>query len=138
MTNTSNITITGNCVHSPKLHRGDKNPFCTVAIAVNTGWGDHKKATYWDCKFFGKKAETVSNHFSKGDPILVIGEAYMDYYETKDGERRQQACINARDFGFIGGKRPDESPRAREERFYAQTADQQPGGRLFRDEDVPF
>lgn len=51
--------------------------------------------TFIDCKAYGKTAEFVTAHFSKGKPVIVCGRLTTETWQAKDGsgERSKLACI---------------------------------------------
>ena len=57
-----------------------------------------------DVSVFGKRAEALEKHFSKGDPITVAGQLKLDRWE-KDGQKRSKHHIEARDWWFTQHRR---------------------------------
>lgn len=51
--------------------------------------------TFIDCKAYGKTAEFVTAHFSKGKPVIICGRLTTETWQAKDGsgERSKLACI---------------------------------------------
>lgn len=74
------------------------------SIAVNSGFGDSKKTTWWRCALWGSRAEKLVDHFKKGTKLLIMGEPEIREYE-KDGVKKTSAEIFVNDFEFIGSKK---------------------------------
>jgi single-strand DNA-binding protein len=56
---------------------------------------------------FGRRAEVISEHFSKGDSIYIEGSLKFDQWETEDGQKRSKLSIKADNFEFVGGGKKD-------------------------------
>lgn len=99
----------------------------TFNLAVDTGWGEYKKTTWWRVTLFGKTAENASNLLTKGMWVMVHGESYIDEWTGDDGKQNKLAKIDARDFTL--------PPRS-------ATGNQQPAGNGNQqspaDGDIPF
>lgn len=78
------------------------------SLAVNDGFGDHKKTYWWRCALWGDRAVKLAEHFIKGTKLLVEGRPALREYE-KDGVKKISAEIFVTDFEFIGGKKEGNS-----------------------------
>ena len=54
---------------------------------------------------FGKQAEAVGQHLSKGSQIYVEGRLQTREWNDKDGNKRYSTEVVANDLLFLGGKR---------------------------------
>ncbi len=79
------------------------------SLAVNDGFGDHKKTYWWKCALFGDRATKLHQHFVKGTKLLVEGKPALRQYEKSDGSKGMSAEIFVTDFEFIGGKKEGNS-----------------------------
>lgn len=68
-----------------------------------TEWID--VATWWTITVWGKRAETLAGKLSKGLPITVHGEPYLEEWTTTDGTKRQSLRLRADDL-VIHAARP--------------------------------
>ena len=59
----------------------------------STSW---YRVTVW-----GKRAETLADALSKGQPVLVTGDLKIAEYETRDGGKGKSAEINARTVAVV-------------------------------------
>jgi len=103
----------GNLTRDPELrYASTGTAICNATVALNRGKGDRKKTTFVDCVFFGKAAETVTQYFGKGKPLVVIGELEQDQWQDREsGEERSKIKVNARSFEFVprgGGSGDDD------------------------------
>ena len=67
--------------------------------------GERKEeVTYVDIDAFGRQAETISKHMSKGRSLLVEGRLKLDSWETPQGEKRSKLGVVLENFQFTGGR----------------------------------
>ncbi len=120
--------ITGNLTRNSELRAtASGTPVLEFSVAVNdrrknqrTGeWEDY--ANFVDCAMFGKRAESLEKHLTKGLKVCVEGRLRWSAWE-KDGERRSKLSVIAEEIEFMArGERREEND----------------GGGLY-EEDVPF
>lgn len=60
-----------------------------------------EEVTFIDVDAFGKPAELIAQHFTKGKPILFEGRLRQDTWETPTGERRSKHVMVLENFHFI-------------------------------------
>lgn len=58
-------------------------------------------ANFFACKAWGGTAELISNHFSKGQRIIVSGEMNIDNFTNKDGQAMKAYIIDVRAIDFV-------------------------------------
>ena len=76
----------------------------SFSIAVDGGFGEHKRTDFINCKFF--KREGLGPHLTKGKPVIVSGELQTEKWTGKDGVERTGFSIICRDIDFqVGDKR---------------------------------
>ena len=111
MSNFNQVILMGNFTRDPQLsYTTTQTPVVEFGLAVNRKF---KKADesmgeevlFIECQCFGKRAEVISKHFSKGSPILVVGRLKLDTWEKDDVQQSRIRVIVER-FEFIGRK-PD-------------------------------
>lgn len=95
----------------------------TFSLAVDTGFGDRKKAMWLRCKVF--KRENLAPHLLKGKPIIVRGELTINEWKDTDGLMRSMPEIICNEVEFQQGQPRDTSapasPAPREGRFPTET-----------------
>lgn len=78
----------------------------SFSIAVDGGFGEHKRTDFINCKFF--KRDGLAPHLTKGKPVIVSGELQTEKWTGKDGVERTGFSIICRDIDFqVGDKKPD-------------------------------
>lgn len=102
------VFLMGNLTKDPELRYTPTGlAVASFGIAVNRVWktpeGEQKKETcFVNASIFGKRAEVVSEYFSKGKPIFIEGRLRFQEWETKDGQKRSNLSVVVEDFQFIG------------------------------------
>lgn len=127
------ITIAGN-VTKDAVQRRTQNgePVLGFSVAVN---GRDDKSTFFDCSMWGRRAEAIAPHITKGAKVAVSGE-----FGTREHEGRTYLTVNVQNVTLQGGKREaqqgssyDDNPPARQSKptngYAAQSG---------LDDDIPF
>lgn len=57
-----------------------------------------------NCTVFGKQAEVMAKHVTKGQMIYISGRLENDPYTDKEGKKRDNWTIKVEDFKFAGSK----------------------------------
>lgn len=96
---TSIHTVAGRLGGDPEFkYTTSGTAICTFSLAVNTGWGERQKTTWWRVTAFGKTAENANQLLKKGSWVMVHGESYTEDWTGSDGKTRTTAKMDARDF----------------------------------------
>lgn len=96
------LTIAGNVGKEPTLRRtqgGD--PVLSFSLAVDNGkdkQGNKRDATWYDCSLFGKRAEALERHISKGSKLVLTGRPTV-----RDHDGKAYLGINISELTFMGG-----------------------------------
>lgn len=76
------------------------------SLAVEIGWGEHQKTVWIDCVLWGKSAETLTLHLTKGKQIAVLGELDVRaWIGRQDNEPHGQIQMNVSEVAFCGSKK---------------------------------
>lgn len=99
--------IHGRLVRDPEMKgyttsRGDDGSLTKFTVAVDRRFGE--ETDFFDCVCYGKLAEVIHKHFSKGREIVVSGEMQCHKYEAKDGTNRYPWSLVVSTFDFCGKK----------------------------------
>ena len=96
---TSIHTLAGRLGSDPEFkYTTGGTAICTFSLAVNTGWGERQRTTWYRVTTFGKTAENAKNLLKKGTWVMVHGESYNEDWTGSDGKTRTTAKMDARDF----------------------------------------
>ncbi|MCB7129214.1 MAG: single-stranded DNA-binding protein [Candidatus Brocadiales bacterium] len=139
MANLNKVFLMGNLTRDPELrYTQSGTALASFGVAVSRNWtsqdGEKKEdVCFVDITMFGKRAEIISEYFSKGSPIFVEGRLQFSQWESKDGQKRSALRVVAEDFQFIGQTKKRGSPAG---------ATQPEGGSAPKDdiseEEIPF
>lgn len=122
------------------------DPVAAFPLAVDEYAGPGESKTLWiDCSLWGKRAEALAQHLTKGASITVSGKIGLRTYES-NGETRAAMTLRVNDLTLQGGKKDrdgEASPQRHEPSAYgrpqsAARNDTPPAAVDFGDDDIPF
>lgn len=109
MASFNKVILAGNLTRDVELRFTPKGtPIAQFSLAVNRAWKDDagnkkEEVSFIDCKCFGKQAETISEWFKKGRPILIEGRLNQETWDDKETkEKRSKLVVIVEGFSFIG------------------------------------
>lgn len=106
------IVLIGRLIKDPELkfiEQSDKM-YTRFIIAVERSFKSSdgtRKADLIPITMWGKKAEVICKHLTKGSQISLSGRLRTGSYEDKEGNKKYIAEVVAEDFKFIGNRRSD-------------------------------
>lgn len=131
----NSITITGNITRDAEVRyipSGD----AVASFSVADNQGKDKKAIFWNCSLFGKRAESLAQYLTKGQAVTVVGTiSEREFTDKNTGQPRKAMDVRVNDVALQGGKR-DEAAPAPQRQARQQPAPQPAMGDF--DEDIPF
>lgn len=80
-------------------HTAGGDAVASFSVAVDTGFGDSKTSNWFDCSFWGKRAETVGPMIKKGDRIGLAGEL-----GTREHQGKTYLTLRVGDVTLLGVK----------------------------------
>jgi single-strand DNA-binding protein len=97
------------CCFSGRLTRDAELKFtqggqavCKFGLACGEEYKDKKHTSYLDCVIFGKRAEVLQKHLTKGTALTVVTRCKIDSYE-KDGQKKYRTEFIVNELAFGGG-----------------------------------
>lgn len=131
----NSITITGNITRDAEVrHIPSGDAVASFSVADNQG--KDKKAIFWNCSLFGKRAESLAQYLTKGQAVTVVGTiSEREFTDKNTGQPRKAMDVRVNDVALQGGKR-DEAAPAPQRQARQQPAPQPAMGDF--DEDIPF
>ena len=103
------ITLLGRLTKNPEARYTSTGKAVTLfTLAVNrtyTNADGQREADFINCQAWGKTAEVVGNHVSKGDRLLVEGRLQIRSYTDKEGVKRYATEVVANRVEFIEQKK---------------------------------
>ena len=96
------LTIAGNVGKDAVLRRTNSGePVLNFSVAVDNGKdrdGNKRDATWFDCSLWGKRAESLEQHITKGSKLVLRGRPTARAHEGK-----VYLGVNVDDLTFMGG-----------------------------------
>ena len=107
---TNKITIHGRLTADPELRKAGDKSVASFTIACDRDFGE-KKADFFNCVAWEKKAEHISSYFGKGQEAIVNGRLQTRSYADKEsGKQRTVYEIVVESIDFCGKKGDYETP----------------------------
>ena len=78
------------------------------SLAVNTGFKERSKVTWYKCSFFGKRADSVAPYVSKGKNIMVSGEPELNEWTNDEGKKFTNIQVNVNDLTLLSSGQQQE------------------------------
>ncbi len=105
MPNHASATLIGHLGRDPETRATQSGTKITsTSLAVSTGYGDHKRTTWWNLVAFEKTGESMERFLSKGDAAMFVGEPSLREWQDKDGATRQSLELTVQRLVLMGGK----------------------------------
>ncbi|HYG85130.1 MAG TPA: single-stranded DNA-binding protein [Azospirillum sp.] len=76
-------------------------------VANDVGFGERKTTQWVDCSIWGRRAESLAPHLTKGKGVVVSGEVTLREYEKRDGTRGAGLSVRVAEIDFMGGGREE-------------------------------
>lgn len=130
------LTIAGNVGKDAELRRtqgGD--PVLNFSLAVDNGKdrdGNKRPAAWFDCAVWGKRAESLERHITKGSKLVLRGRPTARAHEGK-----AYLGINVDDLTFMGGGQ-DRQETGRDQQRESFAGGVRSGGYADMDDSIPF
>ncbi len=77
-------------------------------VANDVGFGERKTTQWVDCSIWGRRAEALAPHLTKGKQVVVSGEVTIREFEKRDGTRGAGLSVRVNEIDFTGGPREGE------------------------------
>lgn len=137
------IIIVGNLGRDPEMrYMPDGTAVTSFSVATNRRWTDRAtgqpvdETTWFRVSVWGRQAETANEYLSKGRKVLVEGQITPDrntggprLWTAQDGTVRASFEVRADSVRFLGG---------RDEGGYEPSGDDDFGGAIQEEDDIPF
>ena len=97
------VVLVGRLTKDPELRfaAGSGTSVCRFTVAVNRQF-KKDETDFISCVAFGKTAEIIAQHFTKGKQIAVSGSIRTGSYDAQDGTKRYTTDVAVDTFDFIG------------------------------------
>lgn len=109
------VNILGRLTRDPSTRETAKGTLTTFSIASNSGWGENKTTTFFDCACFGKRGESLQKHAQKGKQLWISGDLSTRSYQSKDGTEKTSLNVRVEDWHFTASEgAPQSRPQTRQ------------------------
>lgn len=101
--NINTVVIAGRTTKDPEIK---VTPSGTAVLSLSLAVNDTKKnaqgeweetADFFDCKVFGKRAESLAQYITKGSKLTINGRLHQDRWQAQDGTNRSRVSIIVQD-----------------------------------------
>ena len=83
----------------------------SCGVAVNTGWGEHKKTTFAKINQWGERGANLCQYLKKGKLIAATGVLTVSLWQGKDGKEHTELVLDTSSIQLLGGDGPQETER---------------------------
>jgi single-strand DNA-binding protein len=103
------VTLIGRLGKDPALrYTANERAVCEFPLAVDNRYSDDPD--WFTIVVWGKTAETVAEHKTKGDQVAIRGHLTPVRWETDNGDKRSTVKVTADDVTFLNRKRSSSEP----------------------------
>lgn len=144
------VQLIGNLGSDPEMkYTQSGTPVMNMRLACTEKYtdkdGERKEKTEWvDCVMWGKRAEALCKHLTRGQKVYVEGTYTTREWEDKQGNKRRSTEVNIGmkgDLRFLGGGQQQGGQRQEEQQRgggWDRDSNKEAGGGGFADDDIPF
>ena len=100
----NNLSLVGRVGKDSELKQVGQHQLLEFSLAGDTGFGDKKVTSWFNCAIWGERAEKIQGYITKGKQVYVSGELTLRKYTTKEGKEGVSADLKVSQVDFIGGK----------------------------------
>lgn len=107
--NMNKVLVAGNLTRDIETRQAGQSTVASIGLAINrryrAGSEWKEEVAYIDCEAWGKTAETMAAHLSKGRSVFIEGRLKLDtWQDKKDGSNRSKLKVVVENFQFVGGQ----------------------------------
>jgi single-strand DNA-binding protein len=88
-------TVAGNLGKDAELvHVGSKEtPKASFSVAASTGFGEHEHTEWFNVVVWGKRAEGLAAHLTRGTRVLASGETRTRSWQDDEGKKHYRTEV---------------------------------------------
>ena len=110
--NINTVVIAGRTTKDPEIK---VTPSGTAVLSLSLAVNDTKKnaqgewedvVDFFDCKVFGKRAESLAQYIPKGSKLTINGRLHQDRWQAQDGTNRSRVSIIVQDIELSPRSQP--------------------------------
>lgn len=132
------IVILGRVGQDPEM-RATKSgkAVCKLRVATDSGWGDNKETDWHSIVLWDKLAEITGRIVNRGDQVYIEGQLRYRTWETRDGGKRTDAEIHAREAVFLPKGKVGQQQRPSDDGGWGEP-NNSPEPKFDKNETIPF
>lgn len=117
MPNLNKVQLMGRLTRDPELRSTTRGTsVVNMSVAINREWKDDagekkEEVTFVDVDAFGKIAEIMGKHLTKGRSVYIDGRLRAQEWTDKQGQKRTKLGVVAEAFQFLGDGQRQTEPR---------------------------
>lgn len=140
MSGLNKVIMMARLVRDPDLQHTSTNgtPVVNLLLAINENYKGEQRAHFFEATAFGRTAELIAEHLTKGQQAIFDGRLQQDRWESSEGEPRSRVKVIIREFSFLGNGRKTEDSNGnsnteepQEEQLAPVAQDEDEGDRYF-------
>jgi len=107
MTSINHVVLMGNLTRDPELrYTPNGTAVCQVGLGLSRRYRDgagelQQERSFVEVVMWGKQAEAVAAHMTRGRAVFVEGRLRQESWETKAGEKRSRLTVVAQQVTFL-------------------------------------
>lgn len=106
--NFNKTILAGRLTGTPELKNGATVKYVDFSIAVNERYKEKEDVHFFNCRAYGKTAETIAKYFDKGRAILIDGRLSNSRWTDDDGNKHSMVRVIVEKFEFVDAKKKEE------------------------------
>lgn len=136
----ASVVLTGNVGRDADIRSVGNSWVATFPVAttsrkkIRDEWAD--VATWWRCTAFGNNKDRLAQ-LIKGTAVRVEGEAFLDEWESQNGDKKQTLSVRVSYWEF-NGRRTEESRTQAPQREQPMREPVRTAPQPDYDDDIPF
>lgn len=129
------LIIAGTVGKDAQLRNAGQDKVLSFSLAVDNGkdaQGNRRESTWYDCSLWGKRAESLERHITKGSKLTLLGTPSARAHDGKaylgirvqeltfmggGGERQQSSGYDQQPQGYVGGGYGAQKSNAQDDGF---------------------
>ncbi len=120
------VNILGRLTRDPETRETAKGSVTSFSLASNSGWGEKKTTTYFDCACFGKRGEGLQKYATKGKQLWISGDLSTRSYQSRDGVDKMGLNVRVEDWHFTASGENNQTFKTETRQALSNVADEMP------------
>jgi single-strand DNA-binding protein len=107
----NNLSATGNIGKEATIrYTPNGDAVAQFSFALTSGYGDKQVTTWLNCSIWGKRAESLAPHLTRGAKVGITGELTNRPYTDKQGNEKHSLELRVNDLTLLSSKSDSNIP----------------------------